>query len=63
MKGKQVLRLTHGRSQEPDTDGKDVGVGTPGQNAPGSSVRTRGTTLADWEDESRQLLPDQLDLK
>ena len=41
--------------------GTDVGVGTPGQNAPGSSIRTRGTTLADWEDEPAELLPDQLE--
>ena len=61
MKGKQVLGLTHGRSKKLDADGKDVGVGTPGQDGPGNSIRTRGTTLADWEDESRQLLPDQLE--
>ena len=68
-----MLSLTHGRSRELDTDGKgkepevggapdaDVGVGTPGQNAPGNSIRTRGTTLANWEDEPAELLPDQLE--
>jgi hypothetical protein len=41
--------------------GESGQVGTPGQNAPGSSIRTRGTTLADWEDEPAELLPDQLE--